>query len=238
MVTKKKDYDFGEKLKEYSPKDNEELPVWKTPKYEESKAKAIEMIASGKYNLSEGDFWILMNRTKTKKMAYTGLIISHNGCLKINDASENKVNPKCFSIDKNGYNESLVFTYVDGDTYEVGEFSSENGKNGYPYAMAFKRCFDRVVLKKSKLAYSGIYSEVEADEFKKREESEEAKVIAEVNEHQKLEETLDKLITDKKVDYNKLCKMYKLSDEDIHLMSVKQLNNAIENIDKFEKVRD
>ena len=31
--------------------------------------------------------------------------------------------------------------------------------------MAFKRCFDRVVLKNSKLAFSGVYSEAEADEF-------------------------------------------------------------------------
>ena len=31
--------------------------------------------------------------------------------------------------------------------------------------MAFKRCFDRVVLKVSKLAYAGIYSDSEADEF-------------------------------------------------------------------------
>ena len=44
--------------------------------------------------------------------------------------------------------------------------------SNFPYAMAFKRCFDRVVLKKSKLAYSGIYSEVEADEFKQKEQEE------------------------------------------------------------------
>ena len=111
-----------------------------------------------------------MNKTKTGKMAYTGLIISHNGCLKINDKLENKVKPSCFEIDKEGYNGSLVYTYVDEDTYEVGEFSSSNCKNAYPYAMAFKRCFDRVVLKKSKLAFSGIYSEVEADEFKGKNE--------------------------------------------------------------------
>ena len=36
--------------------------------------------------MSEADFWILMNRTKAgDKMLYSGLIISHNGCLKIND---------------------------------------------------------------------------------------------------------------------------------------------------------
>lgn len=157
----KEKYNFGEKEEE------QELEVWQSPKYKESKKKAIEMIESGKYDLSEADFWILMNKTRSgETMAYTGLIISHNGCLKINDKLDNKVNSKCFSLDKEGYKNSLVYTYVDDDTYEVGEFNSENGKNNYPYAMAFKRCFDRVVLKKSKLAYAGIYSEAEADEFK------------------------------------------------------------------------
>ena len=157
----KEKYNFGEKEEEQG------LEVWQSPKYKESKKKAIEMIESGKYDLSEADFWILMNKTRSgETMAYTGLIISHNGCLKINDKLDNKVNSKCFSLDKEGYKNSLVYTYVDDDTYEVGEFNLENGKNNYPYAMAFKRCFDRVVLKKSKLAYAGIYSEAEADEFK------------------------------------------------------------------------
>ena len=157
----KEKYNFGEKEEEQG------LEVWQSPKYRESKKKAIEMIESGKYDLSEADFWILMNKTRSgETMAYTGLIISHNGCLKINDKLDNKVNSKCFSLDKEGYKNSLVYTYVDDDTYEVGEFNSDNGKNNYPYAMAFKRCFDRVVLKKSKLAYAGIYSEAEADEFK------------------------------------------------------------------------
>lgn len=172
-MTKEK-YNFGEKEEEQN------LPVWQSPKYKESKKKAIEMIESGKYDLSEADFWILMNKTRSgETMAYTGLIISHNGCLKINDKLDNKVNSKCFSLDKEGYKNSLVYTYVDDDTYEVGEFNSENGKNNYPYAMAFKRCFDRVVLKKSKLAYAGIYSEAEADEFKEPVEEKKASGITE-----------------------------------------------------------
>lgn len=151
--------------KDYEIVNGEKLEVWQTPKYLESKAKAMEML-KGNYGLTEGDFWILMNKTKGGKMAYTGLIISHNGCLKINDAIINKVNPQMFTLDKDGYNGSLVYTYQDYDTYEVGEVSVANCKNAYPYAMALKRCFDRVVLKKSKLAYAGIYSEAEADEFK------------------------------------------------------------------------
>lgn len=228
-MEKKKIYNFGEKEVEYDNRTKEEIPVWQSPKYKTSKDKAIEMIESGEYDLNESDFWILMNRTKNNKMAYTGLIISHNGCLKINDKLENKVNPRCFELDKEGYNDSLVYTYIDDDTFEVGEFSSVNGKNDYPYAMAFKRCFDRVVLKKSKLAFSGIYSEVEADEFKEQQKDE----IDELKEHQKLEEELDRLIAAKNVDYDELTKKYKT--DDIHLMNNRQLKNAIDNIDKFDK---
>lgn len=161
-------YDFGEKTHEHSNKRGEDVPVWQSPKYKESKAKAEEILDSGKYTVKPSDFWILMNETKTGKMAYTGLIISHNGCLKINDALESKFDPSCVSIDKDGFNNSLVYTYCNAEQgiYEVGEVSKSNCKNDYPYAMAYKRLFDRVVLKLSKLAYAGIYSDSEADEFK------------------------------------------------------------------------
>ena len=161
---------FGEKTAEYSLKHGKEIPVWQSPKYKESRAKAEEIIKSGKYGVQESDFWILMNTTKSDKMAYTGLIISHNGCLKINDCLTSKFNPDCVSVDKDGYKESLVFSYCNADQgiYEVGEVSKENCKNEYPYAMAYKRLFDRVVLKLSKLAYAGIYSDSEAEEFAQR----------------------------------------------------------------------
>lgn len=184
----KKEINFGEQKEEYDKATGEMLEVWQTPKYIESKNKAIEMIDSNKYGLSEADFWILKNSTKNGKIAYTGLIISHNGCLKINDVLENKVDPKCFELDKEGYANSLVYTYIDDEVYEVGEFNNTNGKNAYPYAMAFKRCFDRVVLKKSKLAYSGIYSEVEADEFKKEETKEDLEHLMLINQFNDLAE--------------------------------------------------
>lgn len=195
-----KKYNFGEKEKEYDSTLGE-IPVWQSPKYITSKEKAIEMIESKKYDLNESDFWILMNKTKNGKMAYTGLIISHNGCLKINDKLENKVNPLNFTLDKEGYNNSLVYTYIDSDTYEVGEFSQANCKNGYPYAMAFKRCFDRVVLKKSKLAFSGIYSEVEADEFKGQQEE----------EQEDYKQQLEEYITINNLDKKEICNKYKLT---------------------------
>ena len=164
---------FNEKEKEFSNKQGKELPVWQTPKYQQAKKKAIELIDSKKYDLVEGDFWILMNETKSGKMQYTGLIISHNGCLKINDKIEDKLKfkPSCLSLDKDGYANSLVYTYINDEQgiYEVGEVSSKNCTNSYPYAMALKRCMDRVILKNCKLAYDGVYSDSEADEFTKKE---------------------------------------------------------------------
>lgn len=167
-----KTYNFGEKTKEYSTKKGTDIMVWQTPKYKQSKVKAISLIEDKKFNLSEGDFWILMNETKTGKMQYTGLIISHNACLKINDALESKFQPSSVTVDKDGYNNSLVFTYSNDEQgiYEVGEVSSSNCNNEYKYAMGFKRLFDRVVLKLSKIAFDGIYSEAESDEFKRDEE--------------------------------------------------------------------
>lgn len=220
----KKEIDFGEKEYEYDVKTGEELPVWQSPKYIESKQKATEMIESKKYDLTPGDFWILMNKTKTNKMAYTGLIISHNGCLKVNDTLDNPVNPKCFELDKEGYAGSLVYTYIDEDVYEVGEFNSTNGKNPYPYAMAFKRCFDRVVLKKSKLAYAGIYSEVEADEFKQE--------ITDTTEqeHLKLIKEFDELADE--VNLNREALYEKLQVKSNSDLSNKQLQDLIESMKK------
>lgn len=174
-MAQKKVYTFGEKKSEYNAKLGKEVDVWLSPKYLEAKAKAVEMLESEMYKdvLTESDFWILQNATKSGKMGYTGLIISHNGCLKINDAlpAEKRFRPDCVSVDINGYGGSLVYTYsceAQG-IYEVGEVSAKNCSNAYPYAMALKRCMDRVILKASKLAYSGIYSDSEAEEFKEPE---------------------------------------------------------------------
>ena len=190
--------------KEYEFINGEKLEVWQTPKYLESKAKAMEMLKLD-YGLTEGDFWILMNRTKGGKMAYTGLIISHNGCLKINDKLTEEGNgfkSDCLSepipFEFNGqiglrqvYQEEPMTILDDengktigSDIYEVGEISNVNLKNAYPFAMLLKRTFDRVVLKKSKLAYAGIYSEAEADEFK-----------------EPLEESIEPLATDKQIKF-------------------------------------
>ena len=76
---------FGEKKEEWSPKQGKNIPVWQSPKYIESRNKANELLDSGQYGLAESDFWILMNETKSGKLGYTGLIISHNGCCYISE---------------------------------------------------------------------------------------------------------------------------------------------------------
>lgn len=231
-----KEYNFGEQTTENIK--GKVYEVWQSPKYKESKKKATEMINSDKYDLTEADFWILKNTTSTGKIAYTGLIISHNGCLKINDKLENQVNPKCFTLDKEGYADSLVYTYCDEDTYEVGEFNSTNGKNAYPYAMAFKRCFDRVVLKKSKLAYSGIYSEVESDEFKATiTETKEEKKVTKEEKDKKLDlmDKVQNLEIETGTDHEEMLKFYKV-DSNVD-MTVEQLEDALQKLEMKIKKR-
>ena len=149
-----------------------EAGSWQSPKYIEATKKAVEILESEKYKnvLSASDFWQLTGKTKTGKIAYNGLIISHNGCLKINDAldDDKKFRPECVTVEINGFGGSLVYTYIckEQGIYEVGEVSKANCTNAYPYAMALKRCVDRVILKNSRLAYAGIYSDSEAEEFK------------------------------------------------------------------------
>jgi hypothetical protein len=164
---KKSTYNFNEKKTEFI--DGKNFEVWQNPKYIQSKKKAIELIEEKKYNLSESDFWILMNKTKSGKMAYTGLIISHNGCLKINDIldEKDKFKPSSVKMEKDE-NNLKVMSYINDEQgiYEFGEISDKNCRNAYPYAMLLKRLQDRVILKNSKIAFDGIYSECESEEFK------------------------------------------------------------------------
>lgn len=222
---------FNEKKEEWSKKQGKNIEVWQSPKYIEARDKAEELINSKKYGLTEGDFWILMNETKTGKMGYSGLIISHNGCLKINDNIENKINPEGFSVSTNGYNNSLVYTYKDNEVYEVGEVSKDNCTNAYPYAMAFKRCFDRAVLKKCKLAYAGVYSDSEAEEFTKKDDEEEGNELIDNEKVEALYELIKKhgiendevLATLKEKGYNKLADI-KIKD---YMFIVKHLENFV-----------
>lgn len=172
MSNIQKIYTFEEKPQEYSTKTGRQVPVCKTSRYEQSKRKAIEMLNDNKYGLDEADFWILKNEPKDgSTVYYTGLIITHNACLKINSRlpKDKQFRPSCVTVDKNGYGGSLVYTYIcdEQGIFEVGEVSPGNCKNAYPNCMALKRLQDRVILKNSSMAEAGIYSENESDDFSK-----------------------------------------------------------------------
>ena len=216
---------FGEKKTEwYNGKD---IPVIVSEKYKDAKETAVKVIKDYE-GVTEGDFWVLKNLTMNKdKMMYSGLIISHNGCLKINDLlpPEKRVVPSCLSVQENGYLGSLVYTYINDaqGVYEVGEVSSANCKIDYPYAMALKRCIDRVVLKNSKIAYGGIYSEVEADEF--REPTEEK--IAEKEQRKAEEDDLNAEIEKQKREHEANQKM---------LDAVQDRSALLKEVDNLRKV--
>lgn len=230
------EYNFNEKTAEWSAKQKKEIPVWVSPKYTQSRKKAIEIIEAYK-TVNDGDFWILMNETKNGKMAYTGLIISHNACLKINDAQPDnlKFNPDCVTLDKEGYKGSLVYTYCNADQgiYEVGEVSNDNCKNAYPYAMAYKRLFDRVVLKLCKLAYDGIYSDSEADEFKEKyDEPKEGTKKADIKLSK--DELIDKIVAlcdAKRMRVSDVCKTAKVTE--LAELTVERLEGCVEWIESM-----
>ena len=205
---------------------------WQSPKYIEATKKAIETLESEQYKnvLTEADFWQLIGKTKKGSLAYNGLIISHNGCLKINDAlpEEKRFKPSCISVDINGYGGSLVYTYCNETQgiYEVGEVSKANCTNSYPYAMALKRCMDRVILKNSKLAYAGIYSDSEAEEFRNDPKEETKAPAPEENTSSSYEtialpagamENPRKALVDyckaKEIDINEIARIHKLNNK-------------------------
>ena len=215
-------YNFGAQKMEYNSKAQANTKTWESPKFLEGKKKAIELIDKTEYGLTEADFWILKTYS-AKTVTYAGLIISHNGCLKINDklAAEAKFVPSCVSWVRNGAGD-LVLQYLNDKQglLEFGEASIKNCTNVYPFAMVLKRLQDRVILKNSKIAFSGIMSEVESEEFKRTEREEQEKA--------------DNLITDEQIaelealgcDFKRVAAAYKVTD--IHEMTSEQAERAID----------
>ena len=216
------EYNFGAQKMEYNSKARANTKTWESPKFLEGKKKAIELIDKTEYGLTEADFWILKTYSE-KTVTYAGLIISHNGCLKINDklSSEAKFVPSCVSWVRNGAGD-LVLQYLNDKQglLEFGEASIKNCTNAYPFAMVLKRLQDRVILKNSKIAFSGIMSEVESEEFKRTEREEQEKA--------------DNLITDEQIaelealgcDFKRVAAAYKVTD--IHEMTSEQAERAID----------
>lgn len=85
--------------------------------------------------------------------------------------------PKVFNLEKDEIALYVKGSIIDGSlknvnsAWAIGEASSKNCKNDYRWAMAEKRAKDRVILKL--LGVSGdMYSEEEADDFKKKPDAE------------------------------------------------------------------
>lgn len=215
-------YTFGAQKMEYNSKAGANTKTWESPKYLEGKKKAIELIDKTEYGLTEADFWILKTYSE-KAVTYAGLIISHNGCLKINDklAAEAKFVPSCVSWVRNGAGD-LVLQYLNDKQglLEFGEASIKNCTNAYPFAMVLKRLQDRVILKNSKIAFSGIMSEEESEEFKRPEREERAKAANLITEEQIAE--LEALGCDLK----RVAAAYKVTD--IREMTSAQAERAID----------
>lgn len=224
-------YTFGAQKMEYNSKAKANTKTWESPKYLEGKKKAIELIDKTEYGLTEADFWILKTYS-AKTVTYAGLIISHNGCLKINDklAADAKFVPSCVSWVRNGAGD-LVLQYLNDKQglLEFGEASIKNCTNAYPFAMVLKRLQDRVILKNSKIAFSGIMSEVESEEFKRTESTERP----EREERAKAAKPAN-LITDEQIaelealgcDLKRVAAAYKVTD--IREMTAAQAERAID----------
>ena len=218
-------YTFGAQKMEYNSKAGANTQTRESTKYLERKKKAIELIDKTEHGLTEADCWILKTYS-AKTVTYAGLIISHNGCLKINDklAAEAKFVPSCVSWVRNGAGD-LVLQYLNDKQglLEFGEASIKNCTNAYPFAMVLKRLQDRVILKNSKIAFSGIMSEVESEEFKRPERPEREE-----------QEKADNLITDEQIaelealgcDLKRVAAAYKVTD--IHEMTSEQAERAID----------
>ena len=119
----------------------------------------IKEIAS-KYDLNKDDFW---------KHAQSGKwIISHDAVEKIASIEDIQIAPPQVLNSERDF-VRLVISAKKGDAviWTIGEADSKNCMNKFFGAMAEKRGKDRAILKLINAYEYGIYSDVEADSFKK-----------------------------------------------------------------------
>ena len=113
-----------------------------------------------KYNLTESDYW---KESRSKKW-----IITHDAVERIAKIENIIINPpQIVNSEKDMVRLIVVAKKGDVVMWADGEADTKNCKNLYLFAMASKRAIDRVVLKLISAYEYGVYSDVEADEFKK-----------------------------------------------------------------------
>lgn len=114
-----------------------------------------------KYNLSKDDFW--------QHKQSGNWILTHDACIKI--AVKENIQfgrPDVFRDDNS--NVALLGDAKRGNTiaWSTGEAGPKNCRMAYPWAMAEKRLKDRLTLQLVNAYEFGVYSEVEADDFKNK----------------------------------------------------------------------
>lgn len=226
----KKKYNFGEQ--DYDRYKGKKIPVVVLPKYTATKEKVIALLESEKYGkiLNASDFWILKNYDKEgNNCFYSGLIISHEALVKINDTlDENTKFNQLYCSDPIPTNwkgiEGYRIEYRDkrDGMFEYGEISTSNCKNDYPFAMLLKRVFDRVVKRKANL--SMVYSDSEADEFRDVPERKE--------EPKATEEQIDHIISYKEVILDELMARNITRPSQVKDLSIKEASNLCELIEE------
>ncbi len=113
-----------------------------------------------KYDLNKDDFW---KHTQSGKW-----IISHDAVERIADIEKITMGPPQVLNTERDF-VRLVISAKKGEVviWTIGEADSQNCNNKYYGAMAEKRGKDRAILKLINAYEYGIYSDVEADSFKK-----------------------------------------------------------------------
>lgn len=112
-----------------------------------------------KYKLTKDDFW----------QCHGNWILTHDAVTKIGTIENIKL-IKIESIYQSETSSRFLITMNKGDNtiISAGEASKGNCTNSYFGCMAEKRGIDRCVLKLINAYEYGVYSEVEADDFKKK----------------------------------------------------------------------
>lgn len=122
------------------------------------------------YALTAEDFWQLK---VGKKQLW---IIKHNALERVATAENITWRLECLSFTPDVVVKCTAYK-ADRFVESFGEANPNNSSNKFPYAMAEKRAVDRCILKLLD-AHAYIYSDEEADDFKKEHKTNEANVEA------------------------------------------------------------
>ena len=183
-----------------------------------------------KYNLTKEDYW--------KEQRSGKYIITHDACEKIADIEGISFGPpQILNTEQNFCR--MVVTAKKGDVviWTIGEADSKNCKNLYIGSMSEKRGKDRAILKLINAYEYGIYSDVEADDFKKPAEEfyteEQTAEFAKLIEHEcfkgkknKVKDELRKSTS--KANYQRVLNKMKKTIEDYENQQAEELNQDLD----------